>query len=128
MTEEASGLRGGVVRRVNAFLQVAARFGDDLAHLAGHRPGDLFLSRNEQVTHALEHIATRGGGGAGPASEAIGGRADRGFDVARIRIGKFPIRSRVSAGFLFSKVLPDTAATHLPAMKFLKVLAMMGGI
>jgi hypothetical protein len=29
--------------RVDAFLDVAAGFLEDLAHLAGHGPGDLFL-------------------------------------------------------------------------------------
>ena len=49
VAEEPAALAGHQVGDVDAFLDVAAGLGQDLAHLAGHRPGQAFLVLGHEV-------------------------------------------------------------------------------
>ena len=42
---------------VDAFLDVAARLGDDLAHLAGHRPREPLLVLGHQRAEGVQDLA-----------------------------------------------------------------------
>ena len=52
VAEHPAALAGHQVGDVDAFLDVAARLGEDLAHLAGHRPGEALLVLGHQRAEA----------------------------------------------------------------------------
>src|SRR4029453_12285218 len=58
-SEQATPLTGGVVGRVDPFLDVAPRLREHLAHLASHAGGQLFLLPGEQVAQPAQQIAPR---------------------------------------------------------------------
>ena len=124
MAEEPAPFGGRVVRGVDSFLDVAARLGEHLPHLARHRVGDLLLALDQKIADAAEHVAARRRRRARPEREAAPRRAHGGIDVAASESGNRPIRSPVSAGLRFSKYAPVGGATHSPPMKLRKVLAM----
>ena len=53
-----AALAGHQVGDVDAFLDVAARLGDDLAHLARHRPGEPLLVLGHQRPERVQDLAT----------------------------------------------------------------------
>ena len=57
LAEQAAPLAGHVVRDVDRLLHVAARLGQDLAHLAGHEPRELFLVLGQEARDAEEDLA-----------------------------------------------------------------------
>ena len=82
VAEQAASFGGRVVRRVDAFLHVAARLGERLAHLAGHEVGDLFLARRQQVADAAQHVTAGRRRRALPALEAASRALHRAFTSA----------------------------------------------
>ena len=77
LPEEAPALPGHVVRDVDRLLDVAARLGQDLAHLAGHEPGELFLVLGQQARDAEQDLATLRRRHGAPAREGRGARPRR---------------------------------------------------
>ena len=57
LPEQAPALAAHVVGHVDRFLDVAARLGQDLAHLAGHQLRDVFLLLGQQLGEAEEDLA-----------------------------------------------------------------------
>ena len=49
-----------VIRHVDSFLNVAARFREDLAHLAGHVLGKLFFAQQEKFCRAKQYLRALG--------------------------------------------------------------------
>src|SRR5687768_410211 len=78
MSEEPPPLARGVVRGVDPLLNISARLGERLAHLARHSVGDLLLSASENVANPSEYISSRGGRLRPPHGEP----APRTFDCA----------------------------------------------
>ena len=121
--EQPAPLGRGVVRGVDAFLHVAARLRERLAHLARHEVRDLFLARRQQVADAAQHVAARGRGRAPPDLEAaLRATRRRGRRRRRPRAGKRPITSLVSAGLTFSKYSPVDGSDPLAADEVLEDL------
>jgi hypothetical protein len=114
--KEASTLRGGIVRRVDALLNVTARFSERLAHLTRHEIGDLVLSLRHQVADAPKHIAAGGSRRLAPLLETRR-RLDHALDVRSADRGKATDHVETSAGFWFSKPHTDQR-TQSPPMKF----------
>ena len=54
VSKEPASFTRRVIRGVDSFLDVAARFGEGLAHLPRHRVGDLFLSRGHEVANEAQ--------------------------------------------------------------------------
>ena len=122
VAEQPASFGRRVVRRVDAFLDVAARLGERLAHLARHEVGDLFLPLRHDVADAAQHVAARRRRRAAPDLEAALRRLDGRVDVRRRRTsGNGRSRRDASAGFEFSKYSPLIGGTQSPPMKFLKV-------
>ena len=61
-----AALAGHQVGDVDAFLDVTAGLGDDLAHLAGHRPGEPFLVLCHERPERVQDLAALGGRRAAP--------------------------------------------------------------
>ena len=76
-----AALAGHQVGDVDAFLDVAARLGEDLAHLAGHRPREPFLVLGHERPERVQDLAALGGRGATPHREGGLGRLDGHRDV-----------------------------------------------
>ncbi len=66
VAEHPPALAGHQVRDVDAFLDVAAGLGQDLAHLAGHRPGQALLVLGHELGEGVQDLAALGGRGAPP--------------------------------------------------------------
>ena len=74
---------GHQVGDVDPFLDVAARLGQDLAHLAGHRPGEPLLVLGHERPEGVQDLAALGGGGPLPHRPGRPGGADRHRHVGR---------------------------------------------
>ena len=106
-------------RDVDAFLDVAARLGEDLAHLAGHRPRQALLVLRHQGAEAVQDLAPLRGRRPAPHRPCGLGRLDRHRDIGGGALLEPPDDSRVSAGLRLSKVAPLVDGDHCPAMKWL---------
>src|SRR5881409_1484062 len=62
ITELAAPLAGDVIRHVDALLDIPAGFGEDLAHLAGHFPGEVVLPCEHDLAGSVEDLAALWGG------------------------------------------------------------------
>ena len=71
VAEHPAALAGHQEGDVDAFLDVAARLGEDLAHLAGHRAGEALLVLGHERAEAVEDLAAL----RGRASAATGAAA-----------------------------------------------------
>ena len=58
--ELAAPLAGDVIRHVDALLDIPAGFGEDLAHLAGHFPGEVVLPCEHDLAGSVEDLAALG--------------------------------------------------------------------
>jgi hypothetical protein len=85
VAEQAAAFRRGVVGRVDPFLHIAAGLRQDLAHLPGHGPGDLFLARRHEVADATKDIPALRGGHLAPGLEATLRRVDGPLHVVPAR-------------------------------------------
>ncbi len=83
MSEQAPSLDCRVVGSVDTLLDVAARLGQRLSHLAGHQVGDFLLLFGEEIAHAPENIATRRRRRSLPPLEPFGRRFHRSIDIVR---------------------------------------------
>jgi hypothetical protein len=83
-----SGISDGTVRDVDRLLDVAARLGQDLAHLAGHESRQLFLVLGQQPRDLEQDLAALRGGHQRPGRESGLGRRDRRVDVGGARRGE----------------------------------------
>jgi hypothetical protein len=107
VAEQAAALDGGVVRRVDALLHVAARLVQDLAHLPRHGVGDLLLAFRQQVADAAQHIAPQRRRRPAPLVEAALRRLNRLLQVVTrgtgeradqiVRVGRVPVLERAAA-------------------------------
>ena len=61
VAEHPAALAGHQEGDVDAFLDVAAGLGEDLAHLAGHRPGEALLVLGHQRAERVQDLAALGG-------------------------------------------------------------------
>ena len=84
VAEHPAALAGHEEGDVDALLDVAAGLGEDLAHLAGHRPGEALLVLGQERAEAVEDLAAL----AGPACGASGGRAISAARTARADVGR----------------------------------------
>ena len=105
VAEHAAPLAGHQVGDVDAFLDVAARLGEDLAHLARHGPRAGAPCARPAAPRSAYRISPRLGAGirrqAGSASSAARMAA---ATSAALEAAKWPMSSRVSAGLRDSKV------------------------
>ena len=76
-----AALAGHQVGDVDAFLDVAARLGEDLAHLAGHRPGEPFLVLGHERPERVQDLAALRGRRPAPHRAGGLGRLDGHRDV-----------------------------------------------
>jgi len=83
--EEASAFASVVVGGVDGFLHVAAGFGEDLAHLAGHFLGIVFLALDEDFGGAENNLSPAGRRDETPLGEGALGGVDGGVDVVFVR-------------------------------------------
>src|SRR6202043_3160289 len=67
---------GIIVGRVNGFLHVAARLGENLAHLASHVPGVVLLALDENLGGAENNLSAARGGNQSPLGEGALGSGD----------------------------------------------------
>ena len=81
LARHPAALTGHQVGDVDAFLDVAAGLGQDLAHLAGHRPGQPLLVLGHERPERVEDLAPFGRRGALPHRERGLGRLDGHRDV-----------------------------------------------
>ena len=73
-TEQATAFARIVISGVNRFLHVAPRFGENLAHFAGHFAGIVFLTLNQNLGSAKNNLrATRSGNQAPLGEGPLGG-------------------------------------------------------
>ncbi len=72
---------GGVVSAVNCFLNVAAGFFQNLAHLARHVRGELFLVADQDLAETKQQFSAFGGRRVAPAIEGVLRGIDRGVYV-----------------------------------------------
>ena len=115
-------LAGHQVGDVDAFLDVAARLGDDLAHLAGHRPGEVAPCARPSARRT--RTGSRHASGAGVRrhiGQAVSAALMAIATSAAVPCWNRPTTSRVSAGLRLSNVAPDVDSHHSPAMKWRKV-------
>src|ERR1019366_3707286 len=59
MAEQPASFTCRVISGVNSFLDVAARFGERLPHLASHGIGDLVLSFGQEVANHAQNVTAR---------------------------------------------------------------------
>jgi hypothetical protein len=85
---EAPPLPGHVVAHVDRFLDVAARLGEHLAHLAGHQLGQVLLGLRDEVREAEEDLAAPGGRDEPPLLEGGLGSGDGALDVLGPGLGE----------------------------------------
>ena len=93
---------------VDAFLDIAAGLGQDLAHLAGHRPREPLLVLGHERPERVQDLATLGGGRPAPHREGRLGRLDRHRDIGLgplleapddvARVGRVPALERGARG------------------------------
>ena len=83
VAECAAPLAGHQERDVDAFLDVAARLGEHLAHLAGHRAGEALLVLRHELAEAVEDLAALRSGRPSPAALGVLGRPHGPRDVGR---------------------------------------------
>ncbi len=81
VAEHAAAFPGHEVSGVDGFLGVAARFFQDLAHLASHVARVVFLALFENLGGAIEHFGAARRGHETPFGEGAGGGVDGGVDV-----------------------------------------------
>ena len=81
VAEHPPALAGHEVGDVDAFLDVAARLGEDLAHLARHRSGELLLVLGHERAEGVEDLAALRGGRPSPHRERRLGGLDRTGDI-----------------------------------------------
>src|SRR6185503_3935235 len=92
-------------RHVDGFLDVAARFGEHLAHLARHVSRQRFLVLGKELRRPEQDFRPTG------RAASTASATSRAFDF-----GKRPMRSSRFAGLRFSKSSPDADGTHPPSM------------
>ena len=83
LAEEPAPLAGHVVGDVDRLLDVAARLGQDLAHLAGHEPAELFLVLGQEPRDAEQDLAALRRRHGAPRRERARGGLDSGVHVGR---------------------------------------------
>ena len=107
LAEQAPALAGHVVGHVDRFLDVAARLGQHLAHLARHQLREVLLLLGQEVARSGRgsRRASAPGRGASP-RRPPSRRRRRGRRPRRVDRGKTPIASPF-AGLVLSKVSPD---------------------
>ena len=71
LAEEAAAFAGDVKGFVDGFLHVAAGFGEDLAHFAGHVAGVLLLALLQEDAGADEDLGALGRGDEAPGGESL---------------------------------------------------------
>ena len=81
VAEHPAALAGHQEGDVDALLDVAARLGEDLAHLAGHRPGEALLVLGQERAEAVQDLAALRGRGAPPEQAGRLGGPDGQGDV-----------------------------------------------
>ena len=116
--EEPPPLARGEERHVDRFLDVAARLGEDLAHLARHEPRELLLVALQDLAGGVEDLGAprRRRVRASPGRPSSPPRRRRRRPAGRSS-GTGRRASSLSAGLRFSNVCPEAAGTHLPPMK-----------
>ncbi len=115
--EEAAALAGDVEGFVDGFLHVAAGFGQDFAHFAGHVVGVFLFALLEELTGAGEDFGALGRGDQTPRSEGLFGGGDGEVHVfcAGEREGADDVG--VVGGLRLRAVLPPLAGIHSPPMR-----------
>ena len=88
LAEQAAAFAGHEVGHVDGFLHVAARFGEDFAHLAGHVAREFFLALHENLSGAEKNFGALGRGREAPFLEGALGGVDGLRDVFFGRRGK----------------------------------------
>ena len=83
VAEHPAALAGHQEGDVDALLDVAAGLGEDLAHLAGHRPGDPLLVLGHERPEPVEDLAALRGRRPAPQPAGDVGRPDGHRDVGR---------------------------------------------
>ena len=81
LAELPAALAGHVVGHVDCFLDVAASFDQDFAHLAGHVPGEVFLALQQHFGGAKQDFRALGSGYEPPPVVGLLGGIDRRIDV-----------------------------------------------
>ena len=79
--EQAAAFAGKVVGGVDGFLRVAARFFQDLAHLARHVAGVFFLALEQHFGGAEDDLGAARGRNQAPFGEGVAGGFDGGVHV-----------------------------------------------
>ena len=74
--KQAAAFAGGVIAAIDGFLNVTARFLDDLAHLARHQLRILFLARDQDLRRLVQHLSAARCGHQSPRLEGLLGRLD----------------------------------------------------
>ena len=116
VAEQAAALAGHQEGDVDALLDIAAGLGQDLAHLAGHRPGEALLVLGHQRAEAVQDLAPLRAGVRRQRRPAVSAERIAFATSAAVPDWKWPITSRVSAGLRLSNVRPPPESTHSPAM------------
>src|SRR5215212_9707446 len=88
--EQPPALTGHVEADVDSRLDVAARLGDDLAHLARHQLRDVFLLVDQELPEAVEDLAALRRGHEPPLLERRLRRLDGAIDVLGARLRECP--------------------------------------
>ena len=83
MAEQTASLAGHVEGGVDGFLHVAARFSQDLTHLAGHFARILFLALQQQFAGAIQNLGALGRRRQPPGLPGFGRGFHGGIDVFR---------------------------------------------
>jgi len=81
IAELAAPLARDVVSHIDALLDIAAGFGEDLAHLASHLPSEVVLPREHDLARSIEDLATFRGGVEPPTVESAPRGIHRPVDV-----------------------------------------------
>ena len=129
VAEHPAALAGHQVGDVDAFLDVAARLGEDLAHLAGHRPREPLLVLGHERAEAYRISPRFGAGVRRHIGQAVSAALIAIATSACVPCWKRPTTSRVSAGLRLSNVCARRwTRTHSPAMKWRNVGGLDGGL
>ena len=84
-TEQSPAFGRRIECGVDPLLHVAARLGENLPHLARHRARNDVLSLDEQLPHALQHLAADRRRCLGPLRKPAFGRGNRALQIVRPR-------------------------------------------
>ena len=119
LAEQAPALAGHVVGDVDRLLHVAARLGQDLAHLARHEPGELLLVLGQEARDAEQDLAALRRGHGAPCRECAPCAASTAASTsAGPEAGNSPMTSSRLAGLTLVKVAPDSAGFQSAPIRF----------